>query len=304
MQIILRTVFIVVLFLSVGTRTTAQLSDFYSDTLRKDRVRAVAISGTGGYAITMTGLYQLWYKDFESTSFHFFNDNRDWLQMDKAGHAYSAFLLSDLTYDALRFSGLNNTNAALYAGTAGFLSVSTIEFFDAFYDGWGFSWGDIAANATGSALFTAQQIAWEEQRIRMKFSFSRTTYPQYRPGTLGSNYIEEMTKDYNGQSYWLSVNPASFTDWDFLPDWLNIAVGYSGDGMLGGSENPEYSNGNKLPHFDRNRQFYLSPDVDFSKIPTRSKALKFVFKALNYVKVPAPAMRLQNGEIRFFGIYR
>lgn len=112
-----------------------------------------------------------------------------------------------------------------------------------------------------------------------------------------------MTKDYNGQSYWLSANLKSFTSWEFLPDWLNLAVGYSAAGLLGGSDNPEFHNGTWLPRFERQRQFYLSPDIDFTKIPTKHKGVKVLFKLLNTVKLPAPAMRLQDGSIRFFGIY-
>lgn len=287
----------------VRTECRSQMNELYPDSLHKNRLRAVAIGGAAGYGITMVGLYQLWYKDFERTSFHFFDDSRDWLQMDKVGHAYSAYLLSDLTYTSLRMTGLSNEKAVLYGSLSGWLAVTSIEFFDAHYDGWGFSMADVAANTLGTALFAAQQLTYKEQRILFKYSFRRTNYAQYRPGTLGSNFIEEMTKDYNGQSYWLSANIKSFTGWNFLPDWLNIAAGYSATGLLGGSENPEFSNGTRLPVYERERQFYLSPDIDFTKIPTKHKGVKVLFKLLNTVKIPAPALRLQSGNVRFLGIY-
>ena len=37
------------------------------------------------------GLYNLWYKNYPQTSFHFFNDIEEWNYMDKAGHIYSSY---------------------------------------------------------------------------------------------------------------------------------------------------------------------------------------------------------------------
>jgi hypothetical protein len=54
------------------------------------------------------------------------------------------------------------------------------------------------------ALFVSQEITWWKERITPKFSFHTTQYAQYRPNVLGSSLAE--TKDYNGQTYWLSVN--------------------------------------------------------------------------------------------------
>jgi hypothetical protein len=46
----------------------------------------------------------------------------------------------------------------------------------------------------------------EGKRITPKFSFHTTQYAQYRPNVLGSSLAEQILKDYNGQTYWLSVN--------------------------------------------------------------------------------------------------
>jgi hypothetical protein len=62
----------------------------------------------------------------------------------------------------------------------------------------------------GTALFVSQELLWKEQRITPKFSFHTTQYAQYRPNVLGSSLAEQMLKDYNGQTYWLSVNLHSF----------------------------------------------------------------------------------------------
>ena len=240
----------------------------------------------------MTGLYFLWYKDFPQSGFHFFNDNDEWLQMDKVGHAYSAYHLAEFGYHAAKYSCFSEVQSVWMGGGFGMLFLTTVEVFDGFSAGWGASWGDMIANTSGYLLFAGQQQLWQQQFVRMKFSYAPSPYAKYRPDLLGSNPMTSMLKDYNAQKYWLSFSPASFFKSDdfFWPHWLCLSFGYSGDGMLGGRENPTHYNGNIMPHFNRNRQFLLSLDVDFSKIQTNSAVLKKVFYALNLVKMPFPML--------------
>ena len=44
--------------------------------------------------------------------------------------------------------------------------------------------------------------------------------------------------------------------------------------------------GNPIPQFERYRQWYLSPDIDLTRIKTNSKFLKLLFKATSVIKVP------------------
>ena len=50
-------------------------------------LKAGAIA-TGYYAASMIVLGQTWYKDKERVPFHFYNDNRGYLQVDKFGHMF------------------------------------------------------------------------------------------------------------------------------------------------------------------------------------------------------------------------
>ncbi|KAB1065616.1 DUF2279 domain-containing protein [Salibacter halophilus] len=276
---------------------------FYPDSLRKDRLKLSVGTMGAAYGVTMYSLYNLWYKNYDQSSFHFFNDNDQWLQMDKAGHIYSTYRLGSIAFEALRWSGVEYKKSLWYGSAAAFVSVSSIEIFDAYSAKWGFSWGDMAANTAGTALFIAQEYAWQDQRVRIKISYHPTTYAQYRPDALGSNWRSRLTKDYNGQSYWASFNINSFAKTDWIPQWLNIAVGYSGAGMLGGTENPEMYDGQQLPNFSRQRQFYLSFDVDLDRIPVQNHLLKGVLKIVNLIKIPGPALRLQDGRFIVDGFY-
>jgi hypothetical protein len=52
----------------------------------------------------------------------------------------------------------------------------------------------------------------------------------------------------------------------------------------------------------RNRQWYLSPDIDFTRIKTKHKFLKAAFSALNVLKFPAPALEFSKGRLKMRGL--
>lgn len=276
-----------------------------STTLNAKRLAIVSGAGAAVYVGGMAGLYSLWYADYPQSDFHFFNDNNEWLQMDKMGHTFSAYYIGKLGHQSLTWSGLNNKKATWYAAGYSLLFMTTIEVFDGFSEEWGFSKGDFIANVSGAGLFTAQQLIWQEQRIGLRFSYHATSYPQYRPDVLGSTPVERLFKDYNGQTYWLSANIHAFLNNESkFPKWLNFAVGYGADGMTGGTSNPDSANGLAIPSFERSRQFYLSPDIDLSKIKTRSKFFNSVFGFVGFLKVPLPTVEFnQKGKVNFYWFY-
>ena len=93
---------------SVAFCGEAQRSFFTpSDSLNKNRFIGVSVGVGSVWAGSMVGLSQIWYADSEKTKWHAFNDSKDWLQMDKAGHYYTAYKLNQLTTDLFRWSGYN-----------------------------------------------------------------------------------------------------------------------------------------------------------------------------------------------------
>lgn len=295
--------------LLLGLSVSAQIEirnpeDFLkpSDTLNKPRRNGVIYAESGLAAGALIGLGQVWYSDYEKSDFHFVNDNAQWLQMDKAGHVYSAYHLGRFGYEALAWSGVREKDRLLYGSTLGFVFLSTVEIFDGYSAKWGASWGDIAANAGGTALFVSQQLLWKEQRITPKFSFHTTPYASARPEVLGETVPEQLLKDYNGQTYWLSINLHSFAKSSKIPKWLNVAVGYGAEGMVTG--NDRFVNTVFLPEQERFRQFYLSLDLDLSKIETKSHLLKTIFSVVNTIKIPAPALEINTkGTTKFHPFY-
>jgi uncharacterized protein YfiM (DUF2279 family) len=262
------------------------------DTTRR---KQIVLGGNAlAYTGTMTGLYLLWYKNYPSSSFHFHNDNSDWYQMDKVGHVYSCYYEGVVGIDMMKWAGYSKKQQVFIGGAYGFFIQSGVEILDGFSDGWGASTGDIAANVIGTGMVMAQAWYWDEQRIWLKLSHYPSPYASYRPQLLGSSYVEQLFKDYNGQTYWLSVNVASFlkpeSKW---PKWLNVATGYGIEGFIGSKGN-YYTNEDDVRvvfnQFQPARQFYLAPDIDLTRIPTNKKGIKIALRMLNTLKFPLPGM--------------
>ena len=265
----------------------------------------------GLYAGSLVLLNTAWYKDHPKSSFHTFNDAAEWQQVDKVGHAWTAYNLSRASTSAWlwAFGNANKseTNKAIWLGSiSGFSYLTVIEILDAHSANWGWSWPDIGANFLGTSLFASQALLWRDQKISFKYSAHRVHYKDMlheRANDLfGSSTPERLLKDYNGQTYWLSANLSSLFPKSNLPSWLSIAVGYGAEGMYGGFDNIAFDkDGNII--FDRRdikryRQWYLAPDVDLTRIKTKNKFLRTMFSVLNSVKFPSPALEFSNRSFR------
>jgi len=257
-----------------------------------------------GIAIS-AGLYFLWYRKHPRSHFHFFNDNGEWLQMDKMGHATTAYNIGAIQYDLMRWCGVNNNTSITVGGLTAIGYMSIIEIFDGFSSKWGFSKGDMLANIIGASIFAAQQKGWNQQRISLKWSFHMSPYAQYYPAELGNNFFSRMLKDYNGQTYWLSFNIASFLPASSgFPYWLNMSLGYGAEGMVGARSNPVSINGKLIPEFPRYRKFYFAPDANLYSIPTNSSVYNAAAYLTRFSKVPAPALEWSKIKgLRFIPIY-
>lgn len=264
-------------------------------TLNKKRLLTLSIATGATYSGSMIALHQLWYKDFDRQPFQFFNDNREWKQMDKWGHFYSAFQLSHISSRSLQWTGLGASKSDLIGAIAGFAFLLPIEIFDGYSAAYGASAGDLAANALGSVFYISQKQLWDEIRIHPKFSFGRTDYAALRPSLLGDSYLTELFKDYNGQTFWLSVDMDKFMR---FPSWLNIAFGYGADGMVYANDQQNTANG-----YTAYRQFFIALDPDLSGIKTRSKALNTVLFVLNMIKIPAPTIEFNQNSNKLHLFY-
>ena len=294
------------LFLLVFQSVLAQKSfDTFlkpSDSLNQKRQNSVFITEAVLASGALIGLNQLWYADYPKSNFHFINDNSEWMQMDKLGHLYSSYHIGRFGAETLNWSGASKKNQLIYGASLGFVFLTAVEVMDGFSAEWGASMGDVVANASGTALYVSQELIWSEQRITPKFSYHKTQYSDFRPDILGSTVSEQILKDYNGQTYWFSANLYSFSKGSKIPKWLNLALGYGADGMIG--ENYDNSSLISTPKPEKFRQFYLSFDVDLTKIETKSHFLKTFFSVFNTIKIPAPTIEYStHSGFKFYAFY-
>ncbi len=271
----------------------------------KSRKLILSIGSSALTTGSLIYLHQAWYKNYNTGSFHFFDDNNEWYAIDKCGHTLTTYQTARLMMGAFDWAGFKPKQQLWIGGTMGFAYMSAVEVMDGYSRGWGFSWGDMGANALGSAFAISQQAVWKEQRIQLKFSYFPSDLAQYNPRLLGSSEHEKILKDYNAQTYWLSVNPYSFLNKQSrFPKWLNVALGYGGQDMIGAVSNPTlYRNDGSVINFNRRQQYYLSLDIQLSNIKTRSAFLKRLLSVVSIIKIPSPTLELSNGKLIGHFIY-
>jgi uncharacterized protein YfiM (DUF2279 family) len=281
------------LFFVVLTGNSMSAQEQSIDTVQNGkRVRNIAIASAALYGVSLYGLNQTWYQEFPRTGFHFFDDNAEWKQLDKAGHFYSAFQISQASIHLFKHAGMTSGKANIWGGMMGFLIMTPIEILDGFSAEYGASWGDLIANAVGSGTAMAQYMIWNEARIKPKFSFTPTSLAEERPNVLGDGFHEEFIKDYNGQTYWLSVDMYSFLpEQSRFPKWLNLALGYGVQNMIYASDHQ-----NEIAGYDAYRQYYLAIDFDLSYLSGRSKFLNTMLYLVDLIHLPAPALEYNRAD--------
>jgi uncharacterized protein YfiM (DUF2279 family) len=296
---------LLIVFLIQGVQAQGDLNEFLQPAAKFNNARysGVLIGTSVAYVLTMTVLYRTWYRKFPKSRFHFFNDNAEWFQMDKLGHATTSYNIGAGYYDLFRWSGQNNKQASYGAATVAMLFLTSIEVFDGFSQGWGFSWGDMAANTAGACLFAGQQRGYGEQRFSLKVGWRTSFYSSYNPDLLGDTWAQTLLKDYNSQQIWLSCNIASVlpVGKDF-PKWLNIDAGQGVSGLIGGRENQALTDANGNPvKFERYRNWYLGADVDFTRIPTTIAEVGTLLPLVNVFRLPLPSVEYSRvHKVRFY----
>lgn len=78
----------------------------------KGRKQLVVYGGLGAATWVHTLLYTAWYKNYPRGPFQFIDDSKEWLQMDKMGHAFSAYYLGVISYETSLWAGYSPRKAA------------------------------------------------------------------------------------------------------------------------------------------------------------------------------------------------
>jgi hypothetical protein len=245
-------------------------------------------------------LQQAWYSQYPQNSFHFFNDNDQWLQMDKVGHAFTGYQISTNVFNSYMNTGYDRRKANRYAAVTSLAYLSGIELLDGFSAQWGFSPGDFYANLIGTSLFFLQEKKWHHQKIQLKFSYQNSPYAKFNSSQLGDNFQQRLLKDYNGQRYWLSFNAKCFFRNDnAFSRIFAFSLGYGIDQMVYAKTNISLVN-----NFQPQRKFLFSFDADLKQVKWKKGWMKKLASFLSVIKIPMPTLEVrENGKIKFHPIY-
>jgi hypothetical protein len=266
----------------------------HGDSLNKKRTTALLVGLPVLHGSSIVLFNELWYQNQPRENFHFFDDGKEWNQVDKAGHLYSGFHFNAIASRLYQWCGFNDMKSDLYGSATSFAFMSTIEILDGYSSEFGASGWDVLANAGGIGLYLGQKLVWDEIRIHPKFSFSPTGFADTRPQVLGGNFMEQLFKDYNGQTYWLSFDLNKFFENKFrFPKWLNIATGYGSTNMIYARKSENYNAG-----YNSYRQYYLSLDIDLSHVHTRSAFLNSILYFINMIHLPSPGLEFNKNGVK------
>ncbi len=299
----MKRIYSLLLLLFVSQFTASQVNFFKkSDSLNWKRSISVSTGIGLAWGGSTIGLSSIWYAHSPSSKFHTFNDSRNWLQMDKLGHFYSANKLSFFSSDLFKWSGVGKRKSIILGSFISLGYQTTLELMDGTSDEWGFSWSDMVSNSAGIFSYAIQDFYWNEQKFLCKFSYSPTKFAAIRPTVLGSTFSERFLKDYNGQTYWMSFSPTLFFKSSKIPSWLCLSVGYSVDQKLVGNTEKYIDVNTNITYLSK-RQYIFSLDIDFSKLSIKKEWLRIIVKQFNFIKIPFPALIFSNGKFTSSGFY-
>jgi VanZ family protein len=277
-----------------------QSNDTLQAAIKRQRIYGLAAGFSIGYSSSLVMLHRAWYSQETRSNFHFHNDIRDWNQIDKAGHFWTAFHQSRIGIDAMRWAGVEEKKAIFYGGALGIILQTPIEIFDGYSPTYGASVSDAVANIAGSIAVIAQELKWGQVKIMPKFSYHPSGYQNLRPNLFGRNLGEQLLKDYNGQSYWLSFDLSLFKKTEKInKSWINLAIGYGSMGMMYGNPNQNFLLGH-----NSFRRIFIGPDINLMNLKVKNKLVQKLFYVMSSIRIPMPALEIKsNGKILMHPIY-
>ena len=265
----------------------------------KTIIKIINIGVPSAAVISLVGINEVWYKNYARSDFHFFDDLKEWNGMDKIGHACTSYQLNKISHSLFKKNNIKKPLLKSSVYTFGYMLG--VELLDGYSTEWGFSIYDVIGNGLGTILYTFQERKFKNQPFKIKFSSHKSTYASCRPSLLGENRLQQILKDYNGQTYWLTFNYNELWNKRIkLFDYIDFAFGYSIDGFTGGHNNPEISSCNCLisncNNLKRTSQFIFSVDLNTSKIKNKHPILGKFLLPFDIVKIPFPAFILNNSK--------
>lgn len=240
-------------------------------------LRAAVVGGlySGVWLWLHLDMSDAWW-DGSRSGFRLKNDWNDVMQIDKAGHAFSGYMMSYTLAEGMMAAGIGWEPSVIAGSSLGLLYQTYVELEDGFSESWGFSLTDMAANTLGAGLYLAHHYSPLLQNFTPKYQY-------FPPSWIGAARISSTwIDDYNSSTFWISANIGKLlpqhlgSGW---PGWLGLAFGY----------------GITVSETERSRRFIVALDYDLTRLlPRGGHAWNWFVQTLNFIKLPAPAVEFSS----------
>lgn len=272
-----------------------------NDSLKVDKKRVFIAGSSLGLVLGGSYLYiqNSWWSD-KKIPFHF-DDGSDLtyaLNVDKAGHFMGGLQAADMFASSMRWAGMSEKQSIWHGAIFGSGLQLAIEIKDAYAPYWGFSKWDLALGSAGALWPVVQYYNRALKPIRFKFSYYQHSdiywqLEEQRGKEINRHHWQD---DYPNQTYWVSFNVNDMTKTSFLPDWLNVAIGF-------GLDENQYLNEKNTKTGGEN-EWYIALDYDIPKMFKKwdTPIARNVKHWLNYLHFPAPTIRI-SPKLEFYPLF-
>ena len=202
----------------------------YTPKVFSEDIKAIKWDAIGAFA----GITALGFKSWKwgNTDFHFhdekwFGKDRSSIGMDKLGHAFTSYTMTNLFAEHLQRKGRSPAQSAISAALLTQALMLYVETFDGFSTDHGFAYEDVIMNLAGTSLAYARQRYPKVKDLidyRMEYSPSG-----YSSGALGGF---RPVSDYAGQKYHLVLKLGGFKALKDTPfKYVELNAGYYARGF-------------------------------------------------------------------------
>ncbi|HEX2723756.1 MAG TPA: DUF2279 domain-containing protein [Gemmatimonadaceae bacterium] len=259
------------------------------------RRAGVAAAFVAGNAALFSYFKRAWWSGERAETFFFQSDwDQSFRDQDKFGHAIGGYHLARFGAAFLRSGCMSKTRAVMWSAAYAAAFQLQIEIWDGLYKKYGFSYPDLLANTTGTALAVLHETVPATRAIRPTISYARSAAMRNAdniPGEL------RPSLDYSGQTYWLSADIDALLPRQAKPYWpafLRLSAGHSitdwVDPATGASMRAR-------------RKLLLSIDFDAEKLPGENRLWKTFKRQLGYIHLPSPALEI-TPDLKVIGWYK
>ena len=278
--------------------------------VRLERVLALCGAGAAIHYLGFRYFDRTWYQGEKRDSIRWLNDwaGDTYLNLDKGGHFMGGLFLSSLFSNAYSWAGFDTGTSTALGTLTSWGALFEIEMRDAYFVHWGFSIPDFFFNTLGAAVPLVYAACPASRAFGFKFSYwpSPLYLERVQRSRAQQPHTDHLIDDYQGMTFWMTVAVEEFLpdrEARFWPDFLGLALGYSGTGLHGSnvkSKGP-FRGYQDLP--DGQPEILIAFDFDLRDLPGEAAWWKSLKSQLNWIHLPAPAVRVYP-DLRFYAVRR